>query len=269
MNEGIASSDKATLKQVYEAYRLQAEKRKATSTMRTETSYYKPLIPLENKIFGNIRPVEVQDIMNKQADNVAYHMAGLWRNLEKQAVFMEVPCKRFGSSLQVPKHEEPKEKSVFTEEEIQTLWKHTDNNIVSDALIMIYTGLRITEYLTLTPDNIQDDIITCGIKTENGKNRKIPIHPSIYTLLQEKLKNGALQSVRPYNTVLDQWHKEKLVSKHTIHECRHTFRTRLDNADANHKCIDLLLGHKGSYVGERVYTHKTIDDLRKTIQLLG
>ena len=269
INEGIVTTDKTTLKEVYNAYRVQAEKQKSEKTLRVENSYRKLLTPLENKIFGNIRPVEIQDIINKQTPAVAHSLASLWRSLEKQAVFMEIPCKRFGSSLQVPKRNDPKEKQVFTEDEIKTLWEHTDRQAVSDALILIYTGMRITEYLTLTPEQVTDDIITCGIKTENGKNRKIPIHPSIYTLLQEKLKIGALQSVRGYNTAFAQWNREPLVSNHTFHECRHTFRTRLDNANANRKCIDLLLGHKGEYVGERVYTHKTLDDLRKTIQLLG
>ena len=55
---------------------------------------------------------------------------------------------------------------------------------------------------------------------------------------------------------------------HVVHECRHTFRSRLDSAGANKVCIDLLMGHKVKDVGERVYTHKTIEELRETIELL-
>ena len=56
---------------------------------------------------------------------------------------------------------------------------------------------------------------------------------------------------------------------HTHHECRHSFRSRLDSAGANKRCIDLLMGHKSKDVGERVYTHKTLDELREAIELLG
>jgi len=55
---------------------------------------------------------------------------------------------------------------------------------------------------------------------------------------------------------------------HTPHECRHTFRSRLDSAGANKRCIDLIMRHKSKDVGERVYTHKTIDELKQTIELL-
>ena len=61
---------------------------------------------------------------------------------------------------------------------------------------------------------------------------------------------------------------EKLEMKHTPHECRHTFRTKLDSAGANKKCIDLMMGHKSKDVGERTYTHKTFEELRQAIELI-
>jgi len=56
--------------------------------------------------------------------------------------------------------------------------------------------------------------------------------------------------------------------QHTPHDCRHTFRSRLDSVGANKRCIDLMMGHKSKDVGERVYTHKTLDELRVAIELL-
>ena len=60
---------------------------------------------------------------------------------------------------------------------------------------------------------------------------------------------------------------DKLEMKHTPHECRHTFRTKLDSAGANKKSIDLMMGHKSKDVGERIYTHKTIEELKEAIEL--
>lgn len=61
---------------------------------------------------------------------------------------------------------------------------------------------------------------------------------------------------------------EKIGADKTPHEARHTFETNLDNAKGNRKCIDLLMGHKSKDVGNRVYNHKTIDQLRETVCLL-
>ena len=61
---------------------------------------------------------------------------------------------------------------------------------------------------------------------------------------------------------------EALGMDHTPHETRHTFRTRLDSAGANKRCIDLMMGHKSKDVGERVYTHKTLDELWEAIEII-
>ena len=44
-------------------------------------------------------------------------------------------------------------------------------------------------------------------------------------------------------------------------------RTFLDSAGANRKCIDLMMGHASQDVGNRVYNHKTIEELRTAIEL--
>jgi integrase len=61
---------------------------------------------------------------------------------------------------------------------------------------------------------------------------------------------------------------EKLKTEHTPHDCRHTFRSRLDSAGANKRCVDLMMGHKSKDVGERVYTHKTTEELKLNIELI-
>ena len=76
------------------------------------------------------------------------------------------------------------------------------------------------------------------------------------------------------NITKDQYYKfwnevmQEIDAEHTPHEARHTFETNLDNAGGNKKCIDLLMGHKSKDVGNRVYNHKTLDQLRTTIELL-
>ena len=61
---------------------------------------------------------------------------------------------------------------------------------------------------------------------------------------------------------------DKIGTNKKPHEARHTFETNLDNAKANKKYIDLLMGHKSKDVGNRVYNDKTMDQLRETIGLL-
>ena len=125
--------------------------------------------------------------------------------------------------------------------------------------------------------DLEEMIITGGIKTAAGKTRIVPIHPKIQPLVKARLETnkqyisvnqlGLQMSYLTFNKRF----KELCVLTgihHTIHETRHTFRTRLDNAGANEKCMDLLMGHTSNSTGKRVYTHKTIAELRDTILLL-
>ena len=269
-NAGLVNIDTTTLGSVWQAYYDRIQNTKAGGTIKNELSFYQRCYErFSERSFYDIKPMEIQAVIDEQSPTSKDQAKGLWKNLEKQALFMDIPCKRFGDSLSATR-QEPKEKKVFSEQEIADLKKKADDPIIADALILIYTGMRIAEYLGLQKTDIKDGIITCGVKTENGKNRRIPIHPYILPLIEEKcLKSPSAFVVGgDYHPLLRAWRKRPELKPYTFHECRHTFRTRLDNAGANPKCMDLLLGHKGEYVGERVYNHKTISDLIATVNLL-
>ena len=61
---------------------------------------------------------------------------------------------------------------------------------------------------------------------------------------------------------------EPLGIQKTPHECRHTFESMLDSAGANRKCIDLMMGHVSKDTGNRVYNHKTLEELKTAIELI-
>ena len=56
------------------------------------------------------------------------------------------------------------------------------------VLIGLYTGFRPQELAILEIDNIdlEEGSIICGMKTSNGKNKKMPIHPDIKPLVKKR-----------------------------------------------------------------------------------
>ena len=169
-------------------------------------------------------------------------------------------------------------KVPFTEEEIQSVWDIECQEWCDSVLFLLYTGFRIGEMLTIEKENVDLEQMTVkgGLKTTAGKNRIVPIHPRIQKFVEERMTedgsylfshNRKKLSTTQYYVL---WNKimDKLKMPHTPHECRHTFRSRLDSAGANKVCIDLMMGHKSQEVGERVYTHKTIEELRETLNLI-
>ena len=57
----------------------------------------------------------------------------------------------------------------------------------------------------------------------------------------------------------------KLKMSHLPHDCRHTTATLLDNAGVDRTIIKRILGHTSNDVTERVYTHKTPEQLLSAI----
>ena len=202
-----------------------------------------------------------------------------WRHLDKFALEMDVSTRNYASLLTPDIAAVVSTKKPSTDEEIQTIWQSQSSPWVDSVLFMLYTGFRISEMLGLQIENInlEDGIMQGGIKTKAGKDRIVPIHSKIRHIVERRMKeggkylfshNGKKCGDSTYRTF---WCEIMDTAKiqHTPHECRHTFRSRLDSADANKRCIDLIMGHQSKEVGERVYTHKTFKELKAAIELLG
>ena len=136
------------------------------------------------------------------------------------------------------------------------------------------------ELLDMTCDqvNLEERYFKGGSKSDSGKNRIVPIHPRIMPFVKKRLeKSNEYFLENDEGSKFKKWdfyEEWKVViayitkRKKTPHEARHTFETFLDNAGGNRKCIDMLMGHKSKDIGNRVYNHKTVKQLRETILLL-
>lgn len=194
------------------------------------------------------------------------------------AVQNDILPKNYAKFIKLPKHEKaPKDR--FTALEIKALFDRAgDDRWTSSILIMIYTGLRITEMLELTRFNVdlKAKTITGGIKTEAGKNRVIPIHSKILPYVKEWLKRGgdALICDDKGKKLSSKRYREKFyypalegaeVRKLTPHKCRHTFCTMLAEKGADTLSIQILAGHADYGFTANEYTHPEIEKLRKAI----
>src|SRR5690606_32308369 len=117
-----------------------------------------------------------------------------------------------------------------------------------------------------------------GIKTDAGKDRIIPINKKILPLIEKRMDSNnkyLIVSTRgtkmSYNTLrMKRWLPlmNELKMDHTLHECRHTFATLMDNAGANKLSIKRIMGHATQDITDNVYTHKNIEELLKAIDLI-
>lgn len=169
----------------------------------------------------------------------------------------------------------------FTRKEQKLLWQHLhDLDWIDTVLIMIYTGWRIGELLAMRTDDVDltEWTMRGGSKTEAGKNRLVPIHSRIRPLI-EQLYDPDREYLIPspdgkrplsYYTYRDVYFRRVMeqlgMPDHRPHDCRHTFASEADSAGMNKLCIKRIMGHASQDITDRVYTHKTIEELRREIE---
>lgn len=280
--EHIRFSETPTFAEMYDKwkrYRNSLPDKIGKSTWRNYEIAFNHLADLHHKKFNALRTDEVQECINKwtcKSNSTVSNIRTVLNNMYKYAL-MNNYIERDLSQFFVYSWVEPSEQihSRYTDEEIAVLWAnlYVVNN-VDLILITIYSGLRPTELLEITTDNVHLDeqYMIGGIKTEAGIDRVIPIADKILPLIKNRYdKNkrflvnnkygnhytyGSYVSAN-FNTVMN-----RLQMQHLPHDGRHTFASLMDNVGANEVCLKLIMGHSmRNDVTKGVYTHKTIPQL--------
>ena len=242
-------------------------------------SAFKHTKALWNMKYKDIKSFHMQDCIDNcgKSYSIQAHIKNLFGHLDNFALEIDLITKAYSQLLKSESVPET-EKVPFTDEEVERLWKYKDEPWVDTVLIFLYTGFRISELFEMKCENVnlKERTMTGGTKTKAGKGRIVPIHSKIFPLIKKRYDEGNEYLISsngksiPTITYRNYWKKimDDLEMNHTPHECRHTFRSKLDSVNANKRCIDLMMGHKSKDVGERVYTHKTLDELREAIELI-
>lgn len=229
--------------------------------------------------YRSMKSYQMQDCIDNcgRGYSTQWAIKNLFGHLDQFAFEIDLINKMYSQITTAPPIPETT-REPFTQEQIDALWKIKNEPWVNTVLIYIYTGFRLRELLEMKTEqvNIKEWYFEGGIKTTAGKCRIVPIHERIRPFVKALVDEGNryLFTYQCKKFSLANYYKrwdevmEKIGVDKTPHEARHTFETNLDNAKGNRKCIDMLMGHKSKDVGNRVYNHKTIEQLRDTIALL-
>lgn len=247
---------------------------------------YKRLPSLYDMEFISIRKRHIQHDIDccHLGFSTKKNMKTLCNLLFKYAIDLELVTVNMASSVELPAQENSTLHKPFTKDELAVLWNNTDDIGARYALILCYTGMRPTELLKIQTANVhlQERYLLGGIKTAAGKNRVIPIAEKIFPLIAAMYNaDNKYLAMDPddnapiltYDRLRDHiWERsyalQTLPTKHLPGDCRHTCASMLDDAEVQLKTTQLILGHRSANITHRVYTHKTISQLIKAINLI-
>ena len=198
----------------------------------------------------------------------------------RAALKNDIVSKNYASLVILPPAEQSTIHKPFSEEEIYTLWQHTDIPLIKIILIYIYSGMRPIELRKLTLDNVflQDRYAIGGVKTQAGRNRIIPIAECVYPLWSEiyaisRFQRSSLFIPPRYVPVrldgpLVRLSKELGIAEHKPHDCRHIFITLCSRLEIAEHLVKAIVGHVQSDITNKVYVHRSIQQFVDTVNQL-
>ena len=198
--------------------------------------------------------------------------------LSVYALLNDVTYKSYAVKLKTSKaNKTPVE--IFSNDDIKILFENDDVPLVDTILILIYTGMRISELLTLNKFqvNLNEMVIVGGLKTDAGRDRIIPIHPKIqnyiirhYESCQNKLieHDGKPYTSRYYRKKYYEVLESLGIRKISPHKARHTFFSLMSLYCKDSKVIADVGGHTDVHFTENVYVHPDLERLRRGVECL-
>ncbi|WP_369522213.1 tyrosine-type recombinase/integrase [Eubacterium callanderi] len=270
------NASKITFEEVFKKW---SEKKFSTcsdSNIKGYNASYKLCGTLYNKIFKEIKLVDLQYIIDSCGKNypTLRKLKVLFNQLYDYALMNEICNKDYSQFVDILQYKDKNpnqfNRKKFSDEQIKTLWDLENDRYYQIILMLIYNGVRISEFLNLKKEDINlekrfFDVIDS--KTENGI-RKVPIAEKVFPFYQWWYKDhpecpyfihtedGKQFKYRNYydsyfKPIMDNFHWDQ-----TPHCCRHTCISLLAAANVNETIIKKIVGHSGAMsLSEKVYTH--------------
>ena len=271
------SRQSLTLQEVYDMWLPSHAKSVSINTLNNYGSAFAHLISIHDVAIGDITYLQLQAIIDHMlSTGLSYSSCKKVRTLISQLFdYSIINCwctTNYAKFLNLGHNKPVRPHKPFTTQAINRLWR-LGPPLHDIPLILLYTGMRASELINLKARDINRKQRTMRITSAKTKSgiRTIPIHDRIWSIIERRLDAVyVIHECRTYSSLSREFNKamRAINTKHTTHDCRHTFATRLDNEGANYNAKRLLLGHASGNVTDGVYTHKSLGQLRKAIRLL-
>jgi len=279
-NKNSFDLKKLTLKEIFDRWWAVHKTKIKQNTIDSYLGCYNKYISkLNDRVFSELKTLELQEFFNRNIEgwstqNLAKSILKL---LFEYSLKYEIVDKDYSKFIELVKRERVIKRAIFTENEREIIFC-SDNKICKAVSVLIYTGLRIDEFLSLKREHIENGFIFVNASKTDAGIRTIPIHHKIKSIIDYFLNEGGeylfYMTNKEKKTVYATFRRafneimQEMGMEHTIHDTRHTFASMLNKVGANDVVISSLAGHEDKEFTKKVYTHTELEDLENAIKLL-
>lgn len=263
-----------TVKQLFDQWSERSKLK--PDTIRGYRSALNQVPHLHDRKLRDIKVPELKDSIIDLSPSTQGNIKYLMKHLYMLGMELEIVEKDLSIFLQ-PEAPDHKPRRPFTLDQVRQIkeFKHPKNEI---TLILLYTGMRITEILEMKREhvNLEERYFYGGKKTTTGKTRFTPIHDEIYPIIEKHYNNGHEYLITYKNKkvgyqsfLLHYWNhlREHLDTDQSPHCTRHTFVTQARKCGLNRDLVKKIVGHAKGDVTD-IYDHSDIEELLGEINKL-
>ena len=145
------SASKITFKEVYDRWSAEKFPTVSESNVKGYKASFKTCAPLYDKVFKEIKLAELQNVVDTCGKNypTLRKLKVLMNQLYEYVMKNELCNKDYSEYVDIAKHKDrnpnKRDREKFTRAEIDRLWKVSDDKYYQIVLMLIYSGVRISE----------------------------------------------------------------------------------------------------------------------------
>lgn len=277
-------ASKTTFSEVYEKWSAEKFPTISVSNVKGYQASYKCCAALQDRIFKDLKLSDLQGVIDNCGKNypTLRKLKVLLNQMYDYAMKYELCNKDYSQYVDILKFKNKNpnktDRSPFTEDEINALWVQKDNIYVQIVLMLIYSGVRVSELLDLKRENVYIDehyFKVVESKTDSGV-RVVPIHDKTYPIFRKWYDEGCEYLLHTpdgnhftYRNYYDSYWTpvmELIGCSHKPHDTRHTCVSMMTAKEVNPTLIKKIIGHSGAMsLTEKVYTHVNVKELLEAI----
>lgn len=294
------NANKITFAEVYDKWSDRKFEEISDSNVSGYKAAYKVCSPLYDMKFSDIKLSHLQAVVDNSGKNfpTKKKLKILFNQLFDYATMHEIISKdkNIVEYVNVGKEEKSTKHYRFTNEEIDALWRWSDNNeYVQVILMLIYSGVRPGELFNTKCSDV--DLEEGYFNIPKGKTvnaaRKVPIHDRTFPFFEHWISKGNEYLVTNLSGnrfdfyanhgayvnsffnpllrdigILEYKNEKGEIREHLPDDTRHTFTTMWKEKKLDEAMRRKIQGHSGKGIGEIVYTHFELSLLREELNKL-
>ena len=253
------SSAKITFQEIFEKWSASKFPSISDSNVKGYNASYKLCGTLYNKVFKEIKLADLQYVVDTCDKNypTLRKLKVLFGQLYEYALKNDVCNKNYAEFVDIAKYKDRnpnrRDRNKFDKYELERIWAQQEDKYYQIVLMLIYSGVRISEMLDLLKSDVHLDeqfFDVIDSKTENGI-RKVPIADKVLPFFKAwyndtdseyllHTENGEQFKYRNYYDSYFVPLMENLGFDKTTHCCRHTCISMLAEAHVEQTTIKRL-----------------------------